>query len=545
MQNNSARKKVAIYARVSTTEQAEQGYSIDAQLRVLNDYCTANNKLMYKEYVDRGISGKSIEGRLQLQQLLIAAQNHEFDEVIVWKINRISRKQIDLLKIVEILNRNNIIFRSYSENFETETPIGKFALQMMGSVAELERNTIVENVKLGMKQRAREGNWNGGVVLGYTSKKTDKPSDKNKSTALEIVADEALLVKKIFNLYASGKGLKAIANELNHQGYHTKRKNPFSITSIKDIILNPIYIGKIRFGKSSDAENYLIVDGNHERIISDELWTKVQELYKSKARRPPKTFVGSFPLTGIIRCPVCGYGMVAHRGKVKNKDGTYTIHRYYACGAWRNKGTAVCHSNSISADYVEEYVFNRIRNVLTTPKALKNIVDTINQKNSQVNKPLSDELNLLNNKLADFDTKIGKYLTLYADNILTKEQLKAQINLLDMDKDTIIQRKSDIETQLATSSTAPIPYDLVKSTLENFQATIHNLPPEKQKLLLQLIIQEITITTSKKVKDITLKFDEHSLKTLEESSITEGSSVTSSPIVFSYPILLARFTLPI
>ena len=97
---------------------------------------------------------------------------------------------------------------------------------------------------------------------------------------------------------------------------------------------------------------------------------------------------------------------------------------------------------------------------------------------------------------------------------------------------------------MATSSTAPIPYDLVKSTLENFESTIHNLTPEKQKLLLQLIIQEITITANKKVKGITLKFDEHSLKKLEESSISEGSSVISSSIAFSYPILLTRFSSP-
>jgi site-specific DNA recombinase len=139
--------RVAIYARVSTAEQAEEGFSIDAQLRTLTEYCKATGKILYKEYVDRGVSGKSMKGRLALQQLLKDAEEGQFDEVIVWKINRMARKQLDLLKIVEALTKLNISFRSYSENFETETPIGKFALQMMGAVGELERNTIVDNVK--------------------------------------------------------------------------------------------------------------------------------------------------------------------------------------------------------------------------------------------------------------------------------------------------------------------------------------------------------------------------------------------------------------
>lgn len=149
--------RVAIYARVSTEEQAEQGYSIDAQLEALNAYCRASRKIVYKEYVDRGISGKSIKGRLALQELLADAEKGLFDEVLVWKINRLARNQIDLLRIVDALNRQNVSFRSFTENFETETPMGKFALQMMGAVGELERNTIVDNVKLGMKQRARTG----------------------------------------------------------------------------------------------------------------------------------------------------------------------------------------------------------------------------------------------------------------------------------------------------------------------------------------------------------------------------------------------------
>lgn len=148
-------KIIAIYVRVSTEEQALEGYSIDAQTETLSKYCKDNGKIIHKVYVDGGISGKSTDGRFALQQMLDDAKKGEFDEVIVWKISRLSRKTLDLLRIVEELNRNNITFYSYSEKFEINTAMGRFMLQMMGAVAELERNTTVDNVKLGMKQRAK------------------------------------------------------------------------------------------------------------------------------------------------------------------------------------------------------------------------------------------------------------------------------------------------------------------------------------------------------------------------------------------------------
>ncbi|MUT67451.1 recombinase family protein [Paenibacillus sp. NEAU-GSW1] len=161
-------KYVGIYARVSTEEQAEQGYSIEAQITTLRNLCKAEQKVVFKEYVDAGISGKTIEKRPAMKQLLRDVEAGKIQEVLVWKLDRISRKMSDLLQIVEHLNRYNVKFRSYSEkDFDTETASGKLNIQMLGVIAEFQRNTIVENVKMGMKQRARKGKWNGGTVLGY------------------------------------------------------------------------------------------------------------------------------------------------------------------------------------------------------------------------------------------------------------------------------------------------------------------------------------------------------------------------------------------
>ena len=153
-------KKVAIYCRVSTIEQAEEGLSIDSQYHNIKEYCKNQGHEIYNLYEDRGISGKNITN----------ATKNKFDLVVVWKLNRISRKLLDILNIVDLLNKHNIAFRSLTENFETETPSGKLQLNIMGAIGEFERETIAENVKMGLLARAREGRWNGGVVLGYTLK---------------------------------------------------------------------------------------------------------------------------------------------------------------------------------------------------------------------------------------------------------------------------------------------------------------------------------------------------------------------------------------
>lgn len=121
------------------------------------------------------------------KEMLKDSEEKKFDIVITWKINRIARNTLELLQIVDLLEKNAIEFKSYSESFETETPMGKFSLQMLGAVGELERGTIAQNVKMGMMARAREGRWNGGIVFGYDiMQRANSTNKKRKDTELII-----------------------------------------------------------------------------------------------------------------------------------------------------------------------------------------------------------------------------------------------------------------------------------------------------------------------------------------------------------------------
>lgn len=307
--SNAPVQQVVSYSRVSTEEQAELGFSIEAQLEEIRNRCKVEHKVVFKEYVDAGISGKSIEKRPALLQLLQDIESGKVSELWLWKTDRLSRKLSDLLLIMELLKRNNVTLRCVGDaEFDQTTSSGKAMMQMMGVMAEYQRNIIVENVKMGMKQRARNGKWNGGQVLGYDV--VEVPAGSSKESLLRINPIEAELVRKIFRMYASGKGLRSIANTLNKEGHKTKPGNAFSSVAVKTIINNPVYIGKIRYNvRENWAEkrrkgvnpNPIIVDGEHDPIISEDLWQAVQALFAKKSFSPTRVFEGTYPLTGLMR----------------------------------------------------------------------------------------------------------------------------------------------------------------------------------------------------------------------------------------------------
>lgn len=503
--------KVAIYVRVSTEEQAEHGYSIDAQLNTLRDYCRLYNKEVFHEYVDRGISGKEMTRREQLQRLLKDAEQGLFQEVIVWKFNRMSRKNKDLLEIVDWLEKHNVHFRSFSENFDTSTPMGRFALQMMGAVGELERNTIVENVKLGMKQRAREGFFNGGSCLGYESV---KPTETDRNT-LRIVPAEAPTVRKIFSLYAAGKGLRSIANQLNREGHRTNKGNTFGSDSIRQIITNPIYIGHIRYnrfedwsekrrkGKTSEA---IIVEGRHEAIIDQELWDKVQRLFQQKSKVSPRQQQSENLLTGLIRCPECNTPMVASRTVNYLKDGTKVTRRYYSCGQFRSKGSSVCHANSVKAEEAENYVLKRVKRVLNHPQLLADITKAANDKLINNQESLRQELPAIVAKLEQLADKKRKILDVYELEDLDRETLGKRLREITAEEHSLSLRKSEIEAGLR-QEVREVPETLLRSLLMRFDLLLEQAPVEQKKMLLLMAVKEITLTEKKKIDKIILRFE--------------------------------------
>ena len=511
-------KRVAIYCRVSTIEQAEEGYSIDEQNVKIREYCEREGHEIYNLYEDRGISGKNITNRPGIKQLLEDATNNKFDLVIVWKLNRISRKLLDILNIVDLLNKHNIAFRSLTESFETETPSGKLQLNIMGAIGEFERETIAENVKLGLVARARDGRWCGGVVLGYDLVELPNEGKKRKNTILKINEVEANTVRRIFDLYSQGYGYKAVVNRINNEGRKTKRNSSFAVSTVKDILQNPVYIGKIRYNVRQDWSkkrrnninaNPILSDGIHEPIIDIETWNKVQVILKERSKKHNKIYDSEFPLTGILKCPVCGAGMTINRSTSKRKDGTRRINEYYSCGNWKNKGTAVCNSNSIRVELADEYVLNKIMELINDESILRKVIDNINKNKSTKLKPILEQLEQINREIEKLTDKKNKNIELFEDRILDKSELSTRVKAINNEIEKLKYREQELKQDLQLAEGDPIPFEVVNEVMQRFKEVFLEVSTSQQrKQLIHLLVSKRTINKEREIDSIEIQIND-------------------------------------
>ena len=489
---------VAIYVRVSTEEQAQEGQSIQAQIEVLTQYCKLFGLGIYKTYKDLGLSGKNIN-RPGLEELISDSKEHQFNVILVWKISRLSRSLKDLLILIDGFEKSGVSFISYSEKFDTSTPVGRMTLQILGSIAEFERNTIVENVKLALGEVARQGRKAGGAVLGYDYK------DK----LLAINESESRTIHLIFDLYVNKNvGIHSIAKWLNENGYRTKRDKSFGKDSVGDILANPVYIGVNRHNVGSEKE--YSVNGSHEPIISKELWDEAQlkrERNKDISKR--RNECGIALLAGLIKCPDCGASFVTsyHQKKRPNKDGKPILYRYryYECSNFTR--THNCYHNRVNAEAIEAQVIERIKNVSENYKIIKSAIEEAERQMKQALKPANNELLTINKQIAKLKATKDKYLLLFeSGKINNMEQIIDKINSLD-NEINMFEFKANEYRSMIQQSTRSYDFEQIKCIFSNFSSVIDCSSQEEKKELIQNLVREVKINNERQLEYVTVGFD--------------------------------------
>lgn len=378
------KSKAALYIRVSTEEQALEGQSVDAQIETLTQYCRLYDIDVYGIYKDLGVSGKSYKNRPGLQQLLKDASLGRFNLVLVWKISRLSRSLKDLLLILDQLERNGVVFTSYSEKFDTSTPVGRMTLQLLGSIAEFERNTIIDNVKLGLSEYARKGGKTG-TILGYDG----------IEGRLNINKNEAEIVKLIYKLYTVNRmSMNEIAIFLNKRGLKTKRGKEFKKDGIAVILGNPAYIGINRHNVGSKDE--FQTPGSHLPIIEVAQWKLAQSIMQeNKHKRPVRKDQPSFLLSGKLICDCCGSPMNGFSAKASEK-----AYRYYRC--------KIC-GRLVAADKVEKKAIAALQILLLDPQIAKDTLCRLKKTSCEKDELIAQQIK---NQLQAYCSQLDKYVSL-------------------------------------------------------------------------------------------------------------------------------------
>ena len=265
---NNTQKRVAIYIRVSTLDQAQEGYSLAAQEKVLRTWAQERQYRVVDVYADAGISGKDMTHRPEVNRMLHDVQSGTVDVVAIWALSRLTRSVADLYNILSVMNRHGADLYSHTESFDTSTPVGRAMIGILGVFAQMEREVTGERVRAAMSERAASGKCTCSEVLGY-----DKAGD-----SLKINEEEACVVQYIFMAYAMFKNLSTVASLCQKRGYTGKRGRTQEAESIKKILTRPIYAGYYTY-------NGLLFKGDFQPIIPVKTFNTIQKIVYKNARK--------------------------------------------------------------------------------------------------------------------------------------------------------------------------------------------------------------------------------------------------------------------
>lgn len=509
---NREGKKCVLYPRVSTEMQVD-GYSLEGQKNGLKRFADREEMEIVGIYEDAGKSGKSIEGRPAFKKMLSDIKNGlEIDYILVYKLSRFGRNAADILNSLEFVQSYGINLICIEEGIDSSQTSGKLLISVLSAVAEIERENIIEQTMNGRREKARQGGWNGGFApYGYYL----------KDNQLLIEETEAEAIRIIFDKFANSDiGLGGVAKYLNLQGIKKiPRQNgtleTWSSHFIRLILDNPVYCGKIAYGrrtrekvkgtkneyKQVHAEDYILEDGQHEGIISEELWQKVHAKRMATGIKQPSK-IGkdrSHLLTGILKCPLCGSSMYTNKHAWTNKDGTYKEVYYYICG--RNKQERGHHCDykaSLRKTDIEPLVIEAVKELVSDKYFAKEIEKRIGVQTDTT--AIDKELANYESKLKEVDLNKARLEreidNLPVDTRFRERKIHDMTLRLDALYDTIVELEERIEDAKLRKSSIEmetITLDNIYKLMLNFGKLYDIISDEEKKSLITYLIKEIQI----------------------------------------------------
>ena len=428
-----------------------EGYSLDAQKTKMKAFCDYNEYEIAGEYEDAGKSGKSIEGRVSFNQMMedIKSGKDGVSYVLVFKLSRFGRNAADVLATLQVMQDFGVNLICVEDGIDSSKDAGKLMISVLSAVAEIERENIRVQTMEGRMQKAREGKWNGGFApYGYSL----------IDGKLEVNEEEAVAIRMIFDQYVNTDlGANGIAKYLENHGIHKiarqNGKNPlFDAALIRRIIQNPVYSGKISYGRRRTEkvhgtrneyrqvkkDDYLLVDGLHEALVSEEVWEQAQVKVAAQAKKYEKVNRDKREkihlLSGILKCPVCGAGMYGNKSIKKRKDGSnYKDFYYYGC-KHRNmtRGHKCDYKKQVHEEMLDASVAEVISKLVSNPKFSDLIRNKIN---------MEVDTSALDQEIENYKIQLRK---LYHN----KDTILSDMDSLDYEDKHYQRRKTDLENHL-------------------------------------------------------------------------------------------------
>lgn len=419
---------IAAYCRVST-EKEDQLNSLEAQKQFFTEYTKRTGDVLVRLYADEGISGTKTKNRKEFMRMMADADKGLFDMVVVKDISRFARNTVDLLQNVRKLKSLGIETQFLTANM-TSMGNSEFVLTIFGALAQEESANTSKRVKFGKKMNAEKGRV-PNIVYGYDKTIGDYFN-------LEINKEEAAVIKQIFKMYTEeGYGALKIANHLNEQGVRTKRGCTWSQNAICRILDNELYTGKVINGKQEvtdfltgkrtekDETEWMVVERPDLRIIEPEIYEKAKEVRAAKSKSFHLTSEresNKYLFSTLIKCKECGWSFRRIVRKYKN---TYIR---WVCSGHNGRGADSCpNAQKVDEDELIQVLNDYFAEIL---KNKKNVICYVTNEFQRVYKAKDENINYekeLNVQLARLQKTRQKYMDMYTDDLISREELKDKI----------------------------------------------------------------------------------------------------------------------
>jgi site-specific DNA recombinase len=473
--------RVCLYHRISTDED-HQPTSLTTQRERLERYCEAMEDWRIVATYEDQASGTSLD-RPGLQQALDLAREKRIDLLLVYRVDRLSRKVRQLAGLCEELDQLDVVLKSATEPFDTGSPAGRMMLQMLGVFAEFEHATIVDRVTAGLERRVREGKWmSGRLPYGYM---------RDRDTKL-LVPDEvrASVVRRIFSLYAEGKlGTTAIARTLDAEAAPSPRKTGWSPNALQLILANPAYRGLVRWNGETHP-------GLHEPLIDDDTFDKAQEILRRRGedaslRRGNPT---DFLLSGLVRCHRCGRAYVGTSAHGRN--GRYT---YYACSTRYKYGPAKCSGDRLPKDRLEAAVLSQLAELYRDGHLIEQALADLANVTESERPELEEQLASTRAEIARVEGKLERYFEGFEDGRLAADLFQDRVRVHRDRLEALREREAELAARLATDAHTPPDGASLAGLAEQLEAIVADENPEQAKELLRLLIKEIQVHDRRRI----------------------------------------------
>ncbi len=452
-----------VYARYSSHKQGEQ--SIEGQLASAYKYAAEHGYTIIHEYCDRAQTGRN-DDREQFQQMLKDTAKHQFEAIIIWKIDRFGRNREEIAFNKYRCKKNGVKVLYTAESIP-DTPEGIILEAVLEGMAEYYSVQLATNVKRGMDNAARKGQSIGGTLpLGYRTG-PDKHLEPDPKTAP--------LVTRIFEMYAAGHTQKEIIEALNAEGLRTRKGKPLTVNSIRAVLKNKKYIGVYHYDGKEYPDAYI------PALVDAETFAKVQDLLVKNRRAPARKWSkADYLLTGKLFCGLCGSTMIGECGTGKHG----TTYYYYTCLGKKNHHS--CRKRAVRKEWIENLVLQKAISIVMSDEMVDYISEQTFRYYQEQNTDTS-YTDALRAELGQVQAAISNLIKAMEAGIFNSAT-KARMDELD-------RQKADLEAALADAELIN-GFKLTQEQIKYFLPQFRNMDlnePESQRRIISVFVNAVFV----------------------------------------------------